>query len=65
MKMIDCPIFLISARDDPAHFSHERAAAAHPDARTYIGDTGGVYYAESHALDLAPHISDFLASVRA
>src|SRR5205085_5832584 len=27
MKMVDCPIFLVSARDDPAHFFHERAAA--------------------------------------
>ena len=61
MQAVECPMFLVSGAEDPAHFFHERAAAAHPNARTYVSETGGVYYAESHASDLAPQIHAFIS----
>uniref|UniRef100_A0AAU1UH10 Alpha/beta hydrolase n=1 Tax=Streptomyces sp. NBC_00119 TaxID=2975659 RepID=A0AAU1UH10_9ACTN len=51
-------------RQDAAFFFHARAVADLPQARTYEHDAGGVYFAESHAADLAPQILDFTAGLR-
>lgn len=55
---------LVGRRQDAAFFFHARAVADLPQARTYEHDAGGVYFAESHAADLAPQILDFTAGLR-
>ena len=64
MKRATCPIFLVSGPTDLSFMLHQRAAADLPDARTFVGKEGGVYYAESHAVELAPEIKDFISGVR-
>jgi hypothetical protein len=63
-QKVRSPMFLVCGRQDPAFFFHERAAADLTSARTYEHDEGGVYFAESHASDLAPRIVAFIADLR-
>jgi len=65
LERVRCPMFFVCGRDDIAFPYHERAVAAYPGAARHVHDQGGVYYAESHAEDLAPRIEAFIRSLPA
>ena len=65
MDKLQCPKFLVSGCRDLSHPRHVHVAKVFPDAPTHENPEGGIYYAETHADELAPHLAEFVAKVNA
>jgi pimeloyl-ACP methyl ester carboxylesterase len=64
MKKLKCPIFFVCGGKDLAYPFHLRATEDFPNAQTYVYPEGGVYYAETHPEDLAPHLLKFIQTLQ-
>lgn len=65
MQQLTCPMFMVSGERDVGHPFHELAMKDFPQAREHVCPDGGVYYAETHAEELAPHIVKFINELNA
>jgi pimeloyl-ACP methyl ester carboxylesterase len=62
---LTCPIYLVTGdKDRIAVVMHEQAAHNLPDARVYTPKDRGVDYMDTYATEFAPHLLEFINSVR-
>jgi pimeloyl-ACP methyl ester carboxylesterase len=63
MAKVQCPKFFVCGAEDLAIDFHRQACADYVDTPNYAAPQGGLYYIESHAADLAPHLQNFIGSL--